>query len=68
MKSNPNYRPLHALISNSLYETLHTRSHQLEVSKAHIVRAALRQYLGTRTIEQTKEDVEQDINILFGEE
>lgn len=63
----PNQRPLHALISQSLYDQLNKRAHQLEVSKAHIVRAALKQYLGTTTVEDTKIHVDEDLNSLFDE-
>lgn len=52
-------RPLNTLISPELYSVLNTRSHQLEVSKAHIVRAALKKYLNYTTLEQTKLDVDE---------
>ena len=65
--STPNQRPLHTLISHSLYAQLNTRAIQLEVSKAHIVRVALKQYLGSKTVEQTKLDVDEDLANLFDE-
>ena len=56
---NKNYRPLNALISQELYNALNTRSHQLEVSKAHIVRAALNKYLNFTSVEESRKDVEE---------
>lgn len=57
---NQNQRPLHLLITHDLYAKLRSRALELEVSKAYVVRAALKQYLATRTLEETRLDIFHD--------
>ena len=63
-----NQRPLHVLIRHDLYAVLNTKAHTLEVSKAHIVRAALRKYLLSTPTTQIGVDVEEDVADTYRDE